>query len=97
MVDPSLCGRLTSSTIVEGWSCTRGSTRIWMMGVVDVELNEVESLEHIRGGVVCTRGGLVFMESGEMWLYSGMEEKGIASMMIISPADWEGDLVRNFF
>jgi hypothetical protein len=68
-----------------------------MMGVVDVELNEVESLEHIRGGVVCTRGGLVFMESGEMGLYSGMEENGIASMMIISPMDWEGDLVRNFF
>jgi hypothetical protein len=37
-----------------------------MMGVVDGEVNEVEILEHIWGGVVCTGGGLVCTKSGAM-------------------------------
>jgi hypothetical protein len=54
MVYPPFCGGLDSSMIVEGWSCMGGSSRIWMMGVVEAEVNKVEILVHVWGGVVYT-------------------------------------------
>jgi hypothetical protein len=50
MVDPFFYGMLSSSTIVEYWSYSGGSSRIWMMGVLYGKWNEVESLE--SSGVV---------------------------------------------
>jgi hypothetical protein len=75
VVDPPFCGRLDSLIIVEGWSSSEGSSRIWMMGVVDGEVNEVEILEFVWGGVVCNGWGLVCVESGEMWIYGGVSTK----------------------
>jgi hypothetical protein len=53
VVVPSFCGVVSSSMITVDWSCTRGSSRIWMMAGVDGEVNGVEILVHVRGGVIC--------------------------------------------
>jgi len=66
MVGPLFCERLASSTIVEGWICLGALSRIWVMGVVDGEVNEVEHLERAPSDVVCTREGLVCTKSGTM-------------------------------
>jgi hypothetical protein len=53
VVVPPFCGVVASLMIVVYWSCTRGSSRICMMAGVDGEVNGVESLVNVQGGVVC--------------------------------------------
>jgi hypothetical protein len=53
LVVPLFGGLVASSMIVVEWSCTRGSSIMCMMVGVDGEVNGVEILVHIQGGVVC--------------------------------------------
>jgi hypothetical protein len=43
VVVPLFCGGVASSMILEYLICKGGSSRIWMMGGVEGEVNEVES------------------------------------------------------
>jgi len=52
VVVPPFCGVVASSMIVVYWICTGGSSRICMMAGVDGEVNGVEILVHVQGGVV---------------------------------------------
>jgi hypothetical protein len=52
LVVPPFIGLVVSLMIVVEWSCIRGSSIMCMMTGVDGEVNEVESLVCIQGGVV---------------------------------------------
>jgi len=53
VVVPLFSGLVASLMIVVDWSYTRGSSIMCMMMGVFGEMNEVESLVRIQGGVVC--------------------------------------------